>query len=165
MIRRRESYDMRLPKNLTFRRNRNAFYWRNPVTKKELSLGQISRHEAIAQTIGASHYIEQNDSPVLLLEKIKGSHEYTLNAWLDSSQQVNEKICGRTESIRFGVSGKPADVPRDPKPVRPPVRKAERQGICSKAAGAYNRNDDAEISQNEGEGVRDAVKNRISKFE
>lgn len=67
-------------------------------------------------------------------------------------------------SIRFGISGKPADVPRDPKPVRPPIRKAERQGICSKAAGAYNGNDDAEISQNEGERVRDAVKDRISKF-
>ncbi|AYZ32594.1 hypothetical protein EGY12_16435 [Serratia sp. FDAARGOS_506] len=34
MTRQRGGYDMRLPKNLTFRRNRNAFYWRNPVTKK-----------------------------------------------------------------------------------------------------------------------------------
>ncbi|EMH4072846.1 phage integrase Arm DNA-binding domain-containing protein [Serratia marcescens] len=104
MARRREGYDMRLPKNLTFRRNRNAFYWRNPVTKKEISLGQISRREAIAQAIEANHYIEQNYSPVLLLEKIKGSHEYTLNAWLDRYDVLfkRRELAENTYKVRTG---------------------------------------------------------------
>ncbi|BEM91769.1 hypothetical protein SME53J_12080 [Serratia marcescens] len=42
--------------------------------------------------------------------------------------------------------------------------KQNDKAFAQKAAGAYNGNDDAEISQNEGERVRDAVKDRISKF-
>lgn len=104
MTRQRGEYDMRLPKNLTFRRNRNAFYWRNPVSKKEISLGQISRREAIAQAIEANHYIEQNYSPVLLLEKIKGSHEYTLNAWLDRYDVLfkRRELAENTYKVRAG---------------------------------------------------------------
>ncbi|HGM5416889.1 TPA: tyrosine-type recombinase/integrase [Serratia liquefaciens] len=104
MTRRREGYDMRLPKNLTFRRNRNAFYWRNPVTKKEISLGQIARRDAIAQAIEANHYIEQNYSPVLLLEKIKGSQEYTLNSWLERYDVLFKRrnLAENTYKVRIG---------------------------------------------------------------
>ncbi|MBP1039276.1 phage integrase Arm DNA-binding domain-containing protein, partial [Serratia fonticola] len=69
--------------NLTYRRKGKSFYWRNPVTKKEISLGPIARRDAISQAIEANHYIEQNYSPVLLLDKIKGTQEYTLNSWLE----------------------------------------------------------------------------------
>lgn len=32
-----KKYDANLPKNLTYRKNDRAFYWRNPVTKKEIA--------------------------------------------------------------------------------------------------------------------------------
>ncbi|MDQ9559573.1 phage integrase Arm DNA-binding domain-containing protein, partial [Serratia marcescens] len=95
---------MRLPKNLTFRRKGKTFYWRNPVTKKEISLGQISRREAISQAIEANHYIEQNFSPILLLEKIKGSHEYTLNTWLERYDILfkRRQLAENTYKVRTG---------------------------------------------------------------
>ncbi|VEI18946.1 Site-specific recombinase XerD [Serratia plymuthica] len=104
MTRQRGGYDMRLPKNLTFRRKGKSFYWRNPVTKKEISLGQIARRDAIAQAIEANHYIEQNYSPVLLLEKIKGSHEYTLNTWLDRYDVIfkRRQLAKNTYKVRTG---------------------------------------------------------------
>ncbi|WP_261227664.1 tyrosine-type recombinase/integrase [Serratia entomophila] len=104
MARRREGYDMRLPKNLTFRRKGKSFFWRNPVTKKEISLGQIARRDAIAQAIEANHYIEQNYSPVLLLEKIKGSHEYTLNSWLERYDVLFKRrdLAENTYKVRAG---------------------------------------------------------------
>ena len=41
--------------------------------QKEISLGQISRREAIARAIEANHYIEQNYSPVLLPGKLRAA--------------------------------------------------------------------------------------------
>ncbi|WP_434462824.1 tyrosine-type recombinase/integrase [Serratia plymuthica] len=104
MTRRREGYDMKLPKNLTYRRKGKSFYWRNPVTKKEISLGQIARRDAIAQAIEANHYIEQNYSPVLLLEKIKGSHEYTLGSWLERYDVLFQRrqLADNTYKVRAG---------------------------------------------------------------
>ncbi|WP_213672946.1 tyrosine-type recombinase/integrase, partial [Serratia marcescens] len=104
MTRRREGYDMRLPKNLTFRSKGKSFYWRNPVTKREISLGQIARRDAIAQAIEANHYIEQNYSPVLLLEKIKGSHEYTLNSWIERYEVIfkRRQLAENTYKVRAG---------------------------------------------------------------
>ncbi|EBQ5331858.1 integrase, partial [Salmonella enterica] len=49
-----KKYDSNLPRNLTFRKKEKTFYWRNPLTKKEISLGQVSRREAIAQAIEAN---------------------------------------------------------------------------------------------------------------
>lgn len=95
---------MKLPKNLTFRRNCRSFYWRNPVTKKEISLGQIARRDAIAQAIEANHYIEENYSPVLLLDKIKGSHEYTMKLWLERYDVIfkRRKLAENTYKVRKG---------------------------------------------------------------
>ncbi len=95
---------MRLPKNLTFRSKGKSFYWRNPVTKREISLGQIARRDAIAQAIEANHYIEQNYSPVLLLEKIKGSHEYTLNSWIERYEVIfkRRQLAENTYKVRAG---------------------------------------------------------------
>ncbi|MEX2953514.1 tyrosine-type recombinase/integrase [Serratia fonticola] len=104
MAPRKDGYDMKLPKNLTYRRKYKSFYWRNPATKKEIPLGQIARRDAIAQAIEANHYIEQNYSPVLLLEKIKGTHEYTLNAWLERYDVIfkRRKLSDNTYKSRKG---------------------------------------------------------------
>lgn len=77
-----KKYDSNLPRNLTFRKKEKTFYWRNPLTKKEISLGQVSRREAIAQAIEANNYIAQNYSPVALIEKLKGMNSLTVTKWL-----------------------------------------------------------------------------------
>ncbi|EEP9290045.1 tyrosine-type recombinase/integrase [Salmonella enterica] len=77
-----KKYDSNLPRNLTFRRKEKSFYWRNPLTKKEISLGQISRREAVAQTIEANNYIAQNYTPIALIEKLKGMDSLTVTKWL-----------------------------------------------------------------------------------
>lgn len=51
-----KKYDANLPKNLTYRRSRKTFAWRNPLTDEEIQLGQISRRDAIAQAIEANHF-------------------------------------------------------------------------------------------------------------
>jgi hypothetical protein len=43
--------------------------------------------------------------------------------------------------------------------------KEKGKGFCAEITGTYFRDDDAEIPQYEGERVRNAVKDRISKFE
>ena len=79
----RKKYDANLPRNLTYRKKDKAFYWRNPLTKKELSLGQISRRDAVAQAIEANNFLSQNYSPASLIEKIKGVDSLTLSKWLE----------------------------------------------------------------------------------
>ncbi|HDJ1439749.1 tyrosine-type recombinase/integrase [Serratia rubidaea] len=101
MTRRKGRYDMQLPKNLTYRQKSKSFYWRNPITKKEISMGAISRRDAIAQAIEANHYIDQNYSPALLLEKIKGTHEYTLNNWLERYYILFERRNLSAKTRRF----------------------------------------------------------------
>ncbi|EHA2158388.1 tyrosine-type recombinase/integrase [Salmonella enterica] len=76
-------YDANLPKNLTYRKNDKAFYWRNPLTKKEIALGQISRRDAIAQAIEANNFIAQNYTPVALIEKLKGMDSLTVTKWIE----------------------------------------------------------------------------------
>lgn len=88
MTKRRENYDSNLPRNLTYRQSRKTFAWRNPITGKEISLGNISKREAIAQAIEANHYLEQNYSPVTLLEQLKGEHEYTVAEWLKEYWEI-----------------------------------------------------------------------------
>ncbi|TBJ97929.1 tyrosine-type recombinase/integrase [Salmonella enterica] len=78
-----KKYDANLPKNLTYRKNDRAFYWRNPVTKKEIALGQIARRDAVAQAIEANNYIYQNYTPAALIEKLKRSDTFTLSMWID----------------------------------------------------------------------------------
>lgn len=104
MARRKGKYDINLPKNLTYRRKCKCFYWRNPSTGKEISLGQIARREAIAQTIEANNYIEQNYSPTLLLEKLKGTQEYTLTVWLQRYDVIykRRKLAENTYKVRKG---------------------------------------------------------------
>ncbi len=95
---------MKLPKNLTYRHKYKSFYWRNPATKKEIPLGQIARRDAISQAIDANNYLDQNYSPTPLLEKIKGAHEYTLNAWLDRYDVIfkRRKLSENTYKSRKG---------------------------------------------------------------
>ncbi|MEB8638613.1 phage integrase Arm DNA-binding domain-containing protein [Cronobacter muytjensii] len=97
-------YDTNLPRNLTYRKGRKSYYWRNPVTGRELSLGAVSRREAIAQAIEANHYIEKNFSPISLLEQLKGEAEYTLNAWLDRYEIILQRrdLAANTLKIRAG---------------------------------------------------------------
>ncbi|CAI1873016.1 tyrosine-type recombinase/integrase [Serratia fonticola] len=104
MARRPANYDANLPRNLTYRKARKAFYWRNPVTGEEIGLGQIARRDAIAQAIEANHYIEQNYTPVLLLEKLKGSHEYTMATWLERYDIIfkRRKLADNTYKARKG---------------------------------------------------------------
>ncbi|EOD4080012.1 site-specific integrase [Yersinia enterocolitica] len=71
MASRPKRYDANLPKNLTYRRARKSFYWRNPMTGEEITLGQIARRDAISQAIQANNYIESNFQPVALLERLQ----------------------------------------------------------------------------------------------
>ncbi|QIX97422.1 tyrosine-type recombinase/integrase [Cedecea sp. FDAARGOS_727] len=87
----RKNYDANLPKNLTYRKKGKAFYWRNPLTKKEISLGQIARRDAIAQAIEANNYIANTSSPVSLIEKIKGTDVLTVKDWCERYYTLLER--------------------------------------------------------------------------
>ncbi|ENS0080763.1 tyrosine-type recombinase/integrase [Salmonella enterica] len=76
-------HDPNLPKNLTYRKNRKSFAWRNPLTYEEFQLGQISRRDAIAQAIEANNFIAQNYIPVALIEKLKGMDSLTVTKWIE----------------------------------------------------------------------------------
>ncbi len=91
MSKRREKYDSNLPRNLTYRQSRKTYAWRNPLTGKEIPLGKISKRDAIAQAIEANNYLDQNYSPVTLLEQLKGEHEYTVAEWLKEYQKILDK--------------------------------------------------------------------------
>ncbi|XTZ40024.1 tyrosine-type recombinase/integrase [Salmonella enterica] len=78
----KKKYDPNLPRYLTYRKKEKAYYWRNPLTGKEMSLGQISRREAIAQAIEANNYLEKNYSPVVLIDRLKGMDSLTLSGWI-----------------------------------------------------------------------------------
>ncbi|MDR5019073.1 phage integrase Arm DNA-binding domain-containing protein [Yersinia rochesterensis] len=104
MAKRPGKYDANLPKNLTFRRVQLTFYWRNPLTGKELSLGKIARRDAISQAIEANNFIEQNYTPVALLEKLKGTQEFTLAAWLKRYDVIYKRreLAENTYKVRKG---------------------------------------------------------------
>ncbi|TRR90872.1 integrase, partial [Salmonella enterica subsp. enterica serovar Panama] len=78
-----KKYDANLPKNLTYRRSRKTFAWRNPLTDEEIQLGQIPRRDAIAQAIEANHFIAKNYTPVGLIEKLKGTDSLTVTKWAE----------------------------------------------------------------------------------
>lgn len=98
----RKKYDANLPKNLTYRKNDKAFYWRNPLTKKEITLGQISRRDAVAQAIEANNYLAQNYSPVSLIEKLKGMDSLTVAKWLTRYDELLQRrnLAANTYKIR-----------------------------------------------------------------
>ncbi|QHP80682.1 integrase [Pectobacterium odoriferum] len=107
MAKRPARYDTNLPKNLTYRRREKSFYWRNPITNQEISLGRISRKDAIGQTIEANHYIEQNYSPVVLLEKLKNTKTdalITVDVWLERYSVIIKRrdLAENTYKIRSG---------------------------------------------------------------
>lgn len=104
MVKRPEKYDANLPRNLTYRRRYKSYYWRNPLTKKEFSLGQISRRDAISQAIEANNFIEQSFSPIALLERLKGTNEYTLKSWLERYDILFKprKLADNTYKVRKG---------------------------------------------------------------
>lgn len=83
MSKRPEHYDANLPRNLTFRKSKQIYSWRNPITGQELSLGRISRREAVAQAIEANNYLDQNYIPSALLDRLKAVPEFTFDKWLD----------------------------------------------------------------------------------
>lgn len=98
----RKKYDANLPKNLTYRKNDKAFYWRNPLTKKEITLGQISRRDAIAQAIEANSFIASNFTPTLLIEKLKGQNSFTVEKWIErySTLLKRRDLAANTYKIR-----------------------------------------------------------------
>jgi len=99
-----DKYDANLPRNLTYRKVRKSYSWRNPVDGKEISLGKISRRDAIAQAIEANHYIEKNYTPVALLEQLKGVNEYTMANWLVRYEVIlqRRKLAANTYKVRTG---------------------------------------------------------------
>lgn len=103
-MRRPEKHDANLPRNLTYRKTRKTYAWRNPLDGREIPLGKISRREAVAQAIEANHYIEKNYSPIALLEQLKGETEYTLANWLDRYEVVlqRRKLAVNTYKVRSG---------------------------------------------------------------
>ncbi|MBL5924998.1 tyrosine-type recombinase/integrase [Enterobacter asburiae] len=99
-----DKYDANLPKNLTYRKARKTYAWRNPLDGKEIPLGNISRREAISQAIEANHYIEKNYTPIALLEQLKGTNEYTMANWLDRYEVIlqRRKLAANTYKVRAG---------------------------------------------------------------
>lgn len=83
MSNRPKRYDGNLPRNLTYRKTKQIYSWRNPVTGQEISLGRIPRKDAVAQAIEANSYIEQNYLPSALLDRLKEAPEFTLSKWLE----------------------------------------------------------------------------------
>lgn len=90
-------YDANLPRNLTYRKARQSYYWRNPVTGQELSLGRISRREAVAQAREANNFIEQNDIPSALLDRLKEAPQFTfLNGLKGTTSFLRVETSSRT---------------------------------------------------------------------
>ncbi|ECF2034549.1 phage integrase central domain-containing protein, partial [Salmonella enterica subsp. enterica serovar Newport] len=97
-----KKYDANLPKNLTYRRSRKTFAWRNPLTNEEIQLGQISRRDAIAQAIEANHFIAKNYTPVGLIEKLKGTDSLTVTKWAEQYEILLKRrnLSANTYKIR-----------------------------------------------------------------
>ncbi|EDA0232647.1 phage integrase Arm DNA-binding domain-containing protein [Salmonella enterica] len=95
-------HDPNLPKNLTYRKNRKSFAWRNPLTYEEFQLGQISRRDAIAQAIEANNFIAQNYTPVALIEKLKGMDSLTVTKWIERYEVLLQRrnLSANTYKIR-----------------------------------------------------------------
>lgn len=89
MAKRPTRYDPNLPRNLTYRKKYKSFYWRNPLTSRELPLGQVARKDAIGQAIEANNYLEQNYYPSTLIDRLKGNDEtLTLDSWIDRYEVI-----------------------------------------------------------------------------
>ncbi|CNJ88285.1 phage integrase [Yersinia aldovae] len=93
MASRPKRYDANLPKNLTYRRYYKSYYWRNPLTGKEIPLGQIARRDAISQAIQANNYIESNFQPVVLLERLQAPAP-TPAAKAEVNKEFAQKLLG-----------------------------------------------------------------------
>ncbi|NUU68179.1 tyrosine-type recombinase/integrase [Enterobacteriaceae bacterium BIT-l23] len=91
MANRPARYDANLPRNLTYRKRNKIYSWRNPMTEQEISLGRISRKDAIAQAIEANNYIEQNYIPSTLLDRIKDVPTFTVTEWLKRYRVILER--------------------------------------------------------------------------
>ncbi|AHG22155.1 integrase [Chania multitudinisentens RB-25] len=102
MAKRPTRYDANLPKNLTYRRKYRSFYWRHPITRKELPLGQIARRDAVGQAIEANNYLEQNYLPSTLIERIKGREEVlTLGSWLERYEVILDRRDLKPNTIKI----------------------------------------------------------------
>lgn len=99
---RKRKYDANLPRNLTYRTASKSFFWRNPVTDKEFTLGQISRRDAIAQAIEANNFIAQNYTPAALIEKLKGLDSFTVEKWIERYELLLQRrnLSANTYKIR-----------------------------------------------------------------
>ena len=101
MSNRPKRYDANLPRNLTFRKAKQIYAWRNPVTGQEISLGRISRKDAVAQAIEANSYIEQNYVPSALLDRIKDSPELTFEKWLERYEVIQSRRNLKPNTVRI----------------------------------------------------------------
>ncbi|ANG93233.1 integrase [Lelliottia amnigena] len=91
MAKRPARYDANLPRNLTYRKRDRLYSWRNPTTGQELSLGRIDRKSAVSQAIEANNYIEHNYLPSALLDRIKDTPTFTVQAWLERYEVILER--------------------------------------------------------------------------
>lgn len=98
----RTKYDANLPKNLTYRKGSKSFFWRNPTTGKEIPLGQIARRDAISQAIEANNFINQNYTPIALIERLKGADTMTLSDWIERYEILLQRrnLSANTYKIR-----------------------------------------------------------------
>ncbi|UCZ75374.1 tyrosine-type recombinase/integrase [Dickeya zeae] len=113
MAKRQTRYDANLPRNLTYRKRRKSFYWRNPITGEEFNLGAVARRDAISQAIEANHYIESNFTPVALMQRLikkKDDSEpaTTFMDWMKSYEAILKRrdladntIKARTKQIGY----------------------------------------------------------------
>ncbi|SUW63436.1 site-specific recombinase XerC [Buttiauxella sp. BIGb0552] len=91
MTKRPVRYDANLPRNLTFRKTKQIYSWRNPITGQEISLGKIARKDAVAQAIEANNYLDQNYLPSSLLERIMETPDFTVSKWLERYSVILER--------------------------------------------------------------------------
>ncbi|MCC3717928.1 phage integrase Arm DNA-binding domain-containing protein [Rouxiella badensis] len=101
MSNRPKRYDVNLPRNLTFRKAKQIYSWRNPITGQEISLGRIPRKDAISQAIEANSYIEQNYAPSALLERLKDNPEFTFSKWLERYEVIQARRNLKPTTIRI----------------------------------------------------------------
>ncbi len=103
MSNRPKRYDANLPRNLTYRKTKQIYSWRNPVTGQEISLGRIPRKDAVAQAIEANSYIEQNYLPSALLDRLMDAPEFTFAKWIERYEviQARRNLKPNTMKIRM----------------------------------------------------------------
>ncbi len=102
MSNRPKRYDANLPRNLTYRKAKQIYSWRNPTTGQEISLGRIARKDAIAQAIEANSYIEKNYISSALLDRLKdSSSELAFKDWLERYEVIQSRKSLKPQTVKL----------------------------------------------------------------